>query len=224
MTDKLKFETIKTLTSHFSHQWKQPLNILSLNNTSLEIMDITDSYSKQDIKQIIASNKIALDFIVSTLDGINKYSKFDTNKSSYLLKDFIARLIENFQSIKSDDIILHIDNQSEDIEIKCVEKTLEFVLENICLKLTNFPINKIDLAISNDKTNLNFLFTIKMQESLSLEKRILEHTSNKDINPFNHIGFELIELAINTILNGNLKILENDFSSSLKVTVPIKVQ
>jgi len=223
MINKLKFETIKTLTSHFSHQWKQPLNILSLNNTSLEIMDLTDTYSKQDIKQIIASNKIALDFIISTLDGINQYGQFDTNTSCYLLKDFITRLIENFQSIKSDDIVLYIDNQSDDIEMKNMEKTLEFILENIFLKLINFPINKIDLAISNDEKNLNFIFTTKSEESLTLKKRILEHTSNKEVNSYTHIGFELIELAINTILDGKIEIIENNFSSSFKVTVPIKV-
>lgn len=222
MTNKFKFETLTKLNSVYSHQWKQPLNILSLNNTNLELMGLTNSYSKNDIQNIIQTNKIALDFIVNTLDGLNQYTQLEKQNSSFSLKSFLSTMIENFNSIKTDSIDLIVEDTSADIEIYSKQKTLEFALENIFLKLTNFPINQIDIAITTTDDNLKFTFTSHSSKSLEIDSRIIEHMSKKELSYYSSIGFEFIELAISTILNGQIEIKEIDLLTIIDIQIPLK--
>ena len=67
-----KFAAMGEMISMIAHQWKQPLNVLSLNLASLEVMQFTQEYSQQDLEYIISNSSETIDYMSSTIyDFIN---------------------------------------------------------------------------------------------------------------------------------------------------------
>ena len=75
LVEQSKFAIMGEMISMIAHQWKQPLNALSLNIANLEMMHISGKYSKKEIGYISQNAKTTIEYMNQTIHDFSEFLK-----------------------------------------------------------------------------------------------------------------------------------------------------
>jgi len=113
------------MISAIAHQWKQPLNVLSMNFQILEM----DEFTKEDIEFCIDNGKKQVEYMAKTIDDFRKFLSPDKEMQKFKFSE----VIEEIKALFSQQLEVHnIDFQVEgDAVIYGYKNELEQVLMNL---------------------------------------------------------------------------------------------
>ncbi len=93
-----RFVSMGEMVGMIAHQWKQPLNALSLNVIDLEMMHISGKYSKKKLEEIISHSKEIIEHMTKTILDFGEFLKSSDRKEKIFLDSLFTQtisLIEN---------------------------------------------------------------------------------------------------------------------------------
>lgn len=75
------------MIGNIAHQWKQPLNLISMSNGLLKVnQDVKDFSPKEDIEEAIDNIDVSVKHLSTTIDDFRNFFKPDKEKKDYSLE------------------------------------------------------------------------------------------------------------------------------------------
>ncbi|MGM0518044.1 MAG: sensor histidine kinase [Campylobacterota bacterium] len=126
-----KMATMGEMIGNIAHQWKQPLNLISVSNSLIKLNQENDNFStKEQLNEAIKNIDNSIKHLSTTIDDFRNFFKPDKEKKEYYLKEAFEKTNKLISSqFKNNDILL-IEN-IENIKLYGYPNELLQVLINI---------------------------------------------------------------------------------------------
>ena len=155
-----KLYGIGQMLSNVAHQWRQPLNTISIVVSSISYYIKNDKFDKELFLSQLNNASIYIEYLTNTIEQFKSYySSISLNKSEFNIKD----VFDDLKKIISSQLELHNINliiNSEDIKIyKSKTYLIEILLNIIKNSEDAFTLNSVDnpVVIINAKMIEDFV-------------------------------------------------------------------
>ncbi|MCK4875081.1 MAG: HAMP domain-containing histidine kinase, partial [Sulfurimonas sp.] len=144
-----QFAQIGEMISMIAHQWRQPLNIITLNTAKLETtILLSDDIDKEDIVQISESINKQSQYLSQTIDDFRNFFKQGKDRNRFVVADMIQNTLKLSDRLFNDNNITVEKNIKTSKDIFSFESELMQALVNI---VKNAADALIELKVANPK-------------------------------------------------------------------------
>jgi signal transduction histidine kinase len=226
-----KFAVMGEMIAMIAHQWKQPLNVISLNIASLQMMHLTGKYSKQELSEIIENSNETIEYMSKTIQDFTEFLK----PSEIREKLKIGTIFYQLMSLVKSDI------QQYEIDFTINFKLdKDLIIELNSSKFTQVIINIIKNAIDEFKSKhienptisidielINNVYTISIQDNaggipLEILNTIFEpYVSTKGKNGTG-LGMYMSKLLVESHLGGTIDVINQNGGALFSLKLPMK--
>lgn len=222
------------MVSMITHQWKQPLSVISIINSSMEFYFELGQLDKEKFLEYNTQIEEQVQYMSETIDDFKEYFNPDKVKQLFNVKDCVTRAIKFTQAaLKKNEIIMEVSYLDDgDYTILSFSHDVCQVLMNIINnakdELSRLPeemMRKISLYIYHDKEDI--IFEIKNNGGL-IPQEILEFifqsnfTTKKDIGG-SGIGLYIVEKIVKEHLGGSIEVKNIKEENSVLFTMKVPV-
>lgn len=231
-----KMATMGEMLSNIAHQWKQPLNMISISNGVLKInQEIEDFSSPEDINRAIDNIDNSVKYLSTTIDDFRNFFRPDKEKSFFYIEEAISKTTKLVSSqFKNNEI--EIIEEIEEIEIQGFKNEFCQVLINL---LKNA---KDELVKLEDTKRLVFIKAYEESKNIVIDIKdsaggIPDEIMNKLFQPYfttktnnegTGIGLYMSKQIIEG-MQGHIKVLNEEFEyegksykgALFRVTIPL---
>ena len=164
MLQQSKMAIMGEMIANIAHQWKQPLNLISISSGLIKInQEVKDFSTPEEINKTIDNIDTSVKYLSETIDDFRNFFKPDKEKSYFHISDSINQTIKLVSSqFKNNSIELL--QEIENVELLGYQNELSQVLINI-LKNAKDELVKLD----NSKRRLVFIKTYVEYQNLIIE-------------------------------------------------------
>jgi signal transduction histidine kinase len=226
-----KMAEMGNMMASIIHQWKQPLNIISIQNQKLIFSYTLNKLKKEDVDSITDSTNKQIKYISQTMDVFRDFFKPNQEKVSFRLLSFfedVKMILEKLyetQNVKlnidvNDDNIYGYPNELKQVMINILNNSRDAILENNSLN-KNIYVS----SILNDS-----VLTIKITDFAGgipediIDKIFDPYFTTKDDNTGTGIGLdmskEIIKKANGKISVKNTKNENNEIGACFTIELP----
>lgn len=210
----MKLAAMGDMLMSIVHQWRQPLNIISILASSLNLVKIIDEEEKKELDQSvqdIISNVIHLADTMELFTGFVKESNEITNVN--IEKEIQKALGLTHHSMKNDDIKINLDiNNIKGIEKNIIQGALVNILINILNNSRNVfqerNIKNPEILIEGKQENEKTIITITDNggglKLANLEKIFEPYYSTKNENKGLGLGLAMSKKLSKDALYGEI--------------------
>ena len=235
-----KVAAVGEMLGNISHQWRQPLSVISTHATGLKLrLEIEDELKKEDIIDSLENINKQVQYLSKTIDDFRNFFKGDTNDiQEFSLKDAFIKLEELTKDSLNNNYIKY-NTKIEDITLKLNENLFVQALINI------FNNAKDAMVYNREDSEDRFLFieTKVINKSLEIlikdtgggvpsniiEKIFDPYFTTKHSSVGTGIGLYMTNQIITKQFHGkisvsNIKVENNDKSLSgaeFKIIIPL---
>ena len=213
-----------------AHNWRQPLNIISLLASTINRKYTDDKLNKDYMDDWIIKMDNQINFMSQTIDDFRNFYKPKENLKKIFLKETISKVISliNLQ-FETNNIKIKI-NIPKTISIVCLENQLQQALVNILLNskeaIKNGNVKKGIILISAKK-NGSFIDIIIRDNGGGIEnKEILSsifepYFTTKSNSNGTGVGLYMTKIIIEQNLNGKTEVknIDNGFEFIIKIPI-----
>jgi PAS domain S-box-containing protein len=108
-----KLATMGEMIGAIAHQWRQPLNALSIRIQKLKYNLAKDEINEEFIKKFIAENKSTIDFMSKTIDNFRNFFRIDKQMMEFDLLETVEEVTSMLSAqLKNNEITLTVDGDS----------------------------------------------------------------------------------------------------------------
>ena len=126
-----KMAAMGEMIDNIAHQWKQPLNIISMSSGLLKLNQGDDKFSsEEEIESALTNIDKAVKHLTSTIDDFRNFFNPDKTKKEFLLSNCVNR-VSILLKYKLQNKEIQIIKEFEDLQIFGVENELVQVLMNL---------------------------------------------------------------------------------------------
>lgn len=156
-----KMATMGEMLSNIAHQWKQPLNMISLSSGVIKInQEVEDFSSPEDINRAIDNIDNSVKYLSTTIDDFRNFFRPDKEKSFFYIEEAISRTTKLVSSqFKNNEI--EIIEEIDKVEVHGFKN--EF-----CQVLINLLKNAKDELIKLDENSKRLVFIKAYEESKNI--------------------------------------------------------
>lgn len=217
-----KQASLDNIMSIIAHQWKQPLNELSINNIYLA------EKSNKKMKKIYDENNEIIQFLSST---INSFQNFYQNSvdNTFSINKAIDNTLKILNSILRQNDISILMILSEEYLIKgqknIFSQVILSILENSISIFKERHIKNPEIKIVVNNLNKDFIKIIIEDNAGGVDNGILpfifEPSKSFKSNPSSGLGLYISKLVIIEKFNGDIKAENTYFGARFIITLPI---
>ena len=224
---KSRLTQMSEIISMIAHQWKQPLNNLSMVNQLL-----TSKYAKGKVDDIVIerfkeNSKKQINFMSNTIDDFRNFFMVEQVKMEFDLKDTINHVIDVSKATLSNyniSLTCYI-NEEESFKMFAYSNALIQVLTNIinnakdALLENNIENKKIDITLKHK--NQGIVITIS-DNACGVPENIMEkiynpYFSTKDKKSGTGLGLYMSKTIIEEYMDGHIKVENRDGGASFEI-------
>ena len=219
-------ETLQRL----SHEWRQPLNVISIKAQKLELdYEMQNNPSVDKTIDTLEKIKNEADALSSTIENFQKFLETKSEKELSQPSIIVEKLLHIFNCKENDHIDI-IKEINDDIEFKTYEEEITTVLLNIVLNskeaiqknnIKNGVI-KISEYLSNDTIYFEITDNAKGIDEEIIHKVFEPYFSTKDVKHGVGLGLYTSKLIVNMHLNGIITVNNNANGANFKISLPIE--
>ena len=219
-------ETLQRL----SHEWRQPLNVISIKAQKLELdYEMQNNPSVDKTIDTLEKIKNEADALSSTIENFQKFLETKSEKELSRPSIIVEKLLHIFNCKENDHIDI-IKEINDDIEFKTYEEEITTVLLNIVLNskeaiqknnIKNGVI-KISEYLSNDTIYFEITDNAKGIDEEIIHKVFEPYFSTKDVKHGVGLGLYTSKLIVNMHLNGIITVNNNANGANFKISLPIE--
>ena len=241
MAEQTKLAAMGEMLGNIAHQWRQPLNIISMSSSNLKLKNDIGELCSSTLSESLSLILRTTNHLSDTIDTFNDFLKTDKEKSFFNINENIKNsisLVDSFFKNFNIDIILELE---EGIFINSLANEFSQAFINILN-------NAKDAIVLNLKDNENGLIKIKtkkidnfieisiLDNAKGIEKDIL----NKIFEPYfttkhkyqgTGLGLYMTRKIINSSMGGEITVQNRKFvhnqkkyeGAEFKIKIPIKL-
>ena len=142
-----KLASMGEMIGAIAHQWRQPLNELSIRIQKLKYNYVKEEIDQEFISAFIEKNKKTIEFMSTTIDDFRNFFRIDKEKKEFLIKVAIEEVI-NIQSAQLKDHHIEVILEGEDFVFNGFKTEFQQVIINI---INNSKDNFIENKIAEPK-------------------------------------------------------------------------
>jgi len=209
-----QYTMIGATIGYMTHQWKQPLSILSIQNNNLLLQAELEPDKKiHNLKKDFLEVENTIMSINKTLTSIKRlYSTSNNDNESFYLNDVLNKLIKEFFELANEKKINLSIELNENIKVNGNENLLYNVLINILQ-------NCIE-QFSKESQNRFIKITTKINKNKNLNIYIEDNAGGVHVTPINKIfepNFTTKEFGTGIGLSFSKNIIESKFKGYIKI-------
>jgi len=220
---------IGEMINNIAHQWRQPLNNLSLTIQNISFTYQSGILTQEELDKTIDKSKKIIKTMSNTIDTFRDF--FEPNKNKVLFK--IEHSIDNTLEILSSTLRFHnielIKEIIDDVEIYDFENELSQVLLNIITNakdaLVSNKIEKPTIKITISKIFNNLIVKIK-DNANGVDEEIIDkifepYFTTKGKDQGTGIGLYMSKLIIEKNMHGKIEVTNDKEGAVFRITLPI---
>ena len=218
-----KMASMGEMIGNIAHQWRQPLNALSLTLQKIQMFQEEDILTKEKLIESVEKSKKLIQKMSTTIDDFRNFFKTDKVKEEFKIIESIDTIVNLLDgSLKNHNISLDISKVDKDIKLLGYKNELEQVILNIVNNSKDALIDK-DISTKNIK-----IISYKKDNDIYIEIKdnaggIPNNIINKIFEPYfttkeqgkgTGIGLYMSKMIIETNMVGKLNV-ENDSNGAV---------
>ena len=217
-----KLAAMGEMIGAIAHQWRQPLNELSISIQNLEYFYEDNLLNKDFIDNYISKNVNIINFMSKTIDDFRNFFRTDKAKNKFYVKQIIESVIQMLSAqFKHNNIEINL--KGEDFIFDSYENEFKQVILNILNNAKDILIEKriknptIEIVInSNDKT-------IKIKDNggginNDIINRIFEpYFTTKEQGKGTGLGLYMCKVIVEENMNGKLSASNEAFGAKFTI-------
>jgi len=213
-----------------THQWKQPLNTISILTQEITQMQKFGELDDASITHTTEGIMQQLLFLVQTIDDFRDFFKPDKEKQSFSVNDAIQSILKIFAiQIKVYDIVITLQNSAHKDTIYGVENEFKHVILNILNNAKDIFLEKhtqhshVTIRLSTLKESIKVSLSDNAGgiDSALLPNRIFESYVSTKGEKGTGIGLSMSKMIIEKRFNGSIQALNNDEGAQFEIVIPL---
>ena len=223
---------IGEMINNIAHQWRQPLNNLSLTIQNIGFKYENDVLTKEELNETIDKSKMIINSMSNTIDTFRNFFEPTKNKNLFKVEHSIENTLEILSSTLRFYNIEVVKEIIHDVEIYDYENEFSQVLLNIITNardaLVSNKIEKPIIKVNVSKIENNVIVKIKDNANEINEEiidRIFEpYFTTKGKGNGTEIGLYMSKLIIEKNMNGKLTVKNDNDGAVFIITLNITKQ
>ena len=223
---------IGEMINNIAHQWRQPLNNLSLTIQNIGFKYENDVLTKEELNETIDKSKMIINSMSNTIDTFRNFFEPTKNKNLFKVEHSIENTLEILSSTLRFYNIEVVKEIIDDVEIYDYENEFSQVLLNIITNardaLVSNKIEKPIIKVNVSKIKNNVIVKIKDNANGINEEiidRIFEpYFTTKGKGNGTEIGLYMSKLIIEKNMNGKLTVKNDNNGAVFIITLNITKQ
>ena len=223
---------IGEMINNIAHQWRQPLNNLSLTIQNIGFKYENDVLTKEELNETIDKSKMIINSMSNTIDTFRNFFEPTKNKNLFKVEHSIENTLEILSSTLRFYNIEVVKEIIDDVEIYDYENEFSQVLLNIITNardaLVSNKIEKPIIKVNVSKIQNNVIVKIKDNANGINEEiidRIFEpYFTTKGKGNGTGIGLYMSKLIIEKNMNGKLTVKNDNNGAVFIITLNITKQ
>ena len=241
MAEQTKLAAMGEMLGNIAHQWRQPLNIISMSSSNLKLKNDIGELCSSTLSESLSLILRTTNHLSDTIDTFNDFLKKDKEKSFFNVNENIKNsisLVDSFFKNFNIDIILELE---EGIFINSLANEFSQAFINILNNakdaiVLNLKDNEYGLIKIKTKKIDNFIEISILDNAKGIEKDIL----NKIFEPYfttkhkyqgTGLGLYMTRKIINSSMGGEITVQNKKFvhnqkkyeGAEFKIKIPIKL-
>ncbi|MCT7462857.1 PAS domain-containing sensor histidine kinase [Aliarcobacter cryaerophilus] len=241
MAEQTKLAAMGEMLGNIAHQWRQPLNIISMSSSNLKLKNDIGELCSSTLSESLSLILRTTNHLSDTIDTFNDFLKTDKEKSFFNVNENIKNsisLVDSFFKNFNIDIILDLE---EGIFINSLANEFSQAFINILNNakdaiVLNLKDNEYGLIKIKTKKIDNFIEISILDNAKGIEKDIL----NKIFEPYfttkhkyqgTGLGLYMTRKIINSSMGGEITVQNRKFvhnqkkyeGAEFKIKIPIKL-
>ncbi|WP_141048081.1 PAS domain-containing sensor histidine kinase [Aliarcobacter cryaerophilus] len=241
VAEQTKLAAMGEMLGNIAHQWRQPLNIISMSSSNLKLKNDIGELCSSTLSESLSLILRTTNHLSDTIDTFNDFLKTDKEKSFFNINENIKNsisLVDSFFKNFNIDIILELE---EGIFINSVANEFSQAFINILNNakdaiVLNLKDNEYGLIKIKTKKIDNFIEISILDNAKGIEKDIL----NKIFEPYfttkhkyqgTGLGLYMTRKIINSSMGGEITVQNKKFvhnqkkyeGAEFKIKIPIKL-
>ncbi len=241
MAEQTKLAAMGEMLGNIAHQWRQPLNIISMSSSNLKLKNDIGELCSSTLSESLSLILRTTNHLSDTIDTFNDFLKTDKEKSFFNINENIKNsisLVDSFFKNFNIDIILDLE---EGIFINSLANEFSQAFINILNNakdaiVLNLKDNEYGLIKIKTKKIDNFIEISILDNAKGIEKDIL----NKIFEPYfttkhkyqgTGLGLYMTRKIINSSMGGEITVQNRKFvhnqkkyeGAEFKIKIPIKL-
>jgi len=230
LLEKSKLAIMGEMIAMIAHQWKQPINVLSLNMASLEVMQMTQEYDFDELKHIIDNSNTTIEYMTKTISDFSEFLKPDNEYclvNANMIFFQLESLIKNDIKRNNIDFSIIYDLKMDDKIKISLSKFTQVMINLVKNSIDEFKRNTIlNPCITIDITKKSNDFLIKVKDNAggipkSVLKTIFEPYSSTKGKNGTGLGMYMSKLIVEGHLNGKIKVESKNNHAMICIYIPI---
>ncbi len=227
MMQQSKMASMGELLSMIAHQWRQPLNAISVTINSLLLKVELGNYDEKLIKEKIESMSEYIKHLSETIDDFRNFFKPDKQKESVCIDDIIKSVLK----IIKESIISKGINIELELNCKTYINTYPNELKHVVMNLINNAQDALEEreiqnpSIKISTLNHNGYVVITIEDNAggidkSIMDRIFEpYFSTKSKKEGTGLGLYMSKIMVEEHLSGKLNVENTKYGAKFTVTI-----
>ncbi len=227
LTRQSKQAVMGEMISMIAHQWRQPLNTITLQISNLQLKEmIGKELSKEELDKTLSEISETILYLSNTIDDFKSYFQPDKKRTDILLHDLLEK-VEGF-------IEPRLKKHNISIEIKGdVEQNVALYVNEMVQVLLNILNNAVDAYNNCDVKDKKIIIATKIEDKISISikdsaggiskehlKDIFEpYFSTKGKNGTG-LGLYMSKMIIEKQFNGTLEVESQNKETTFYITIP----
>ena len=241
MAEQAKLAAMGEMIENIAHQWRQPLNIISMSSSNLKLKNDMGELNSSTLRESLSLILKTINHLSDTIETFNDFLKTDKEKSIFNVNDNIKNsisLVDNFFKNFNIDIVLELD---DDVFLNNLANEFSQAFINILNNakdaiVLNLKDNESGLIKIKTKKIDNFIEILVLDNALGVDKDIL----NKIFEPYfttkhkyqgTGLGLYMTRKIINSSMGGEISVQNKKFThnkkeykgAEFKIKIPLKL-
>ena len=241
MAEQSKLAAMGEMLGNIAHQWRQPLNIISMSSSNLKLKNDMGELCSSTLRESLSLILKTINHLSDTIETFNDFLKTDKEKSIFNVNDNIKNsisLVDNFFKNFNIDIVLELD---DDVFLNNLANEFSQAFINILNNakdaiVLNLKDNESGLIKIKTKKIDNFIEILVLDNALGVDKDIL----NKIFEPYfttkhkyqgTGLGLYMTRKIINSSMGGEITVQNKKFThnkkeykgAEFKIKIPLKL-
>jgi len=230
LAEQTKLAVMAETLQLISHEWRQPLNVISIKAQKMELdLSFGNDISQEEMIENLLQIKQKADELSQTIEEFQSFIKLKDSKVLTSPKEIITKAVTIFSNSSDTHNIDFIKDIKSDIQISTYKNELATILVNI---LTNAKEAILRNNIKNGVIKLkeyvlnnNLVFEISdngggIQEDI-MDKIFEPYFSTKDEKHGVGLGLYSCKIVVETHLNGSIEAKNHSSGATIKISLPI---
>ena len=231
LVQQSKMASMGEMIGNIAHQWRQPLNTLSLVIQKIKMYSDEDILTKKEIDKAVDKSKILINKMSSTIDDFRNFFKVDKAKKEFDISTAIDNTINLLDgSLKNSNILILKNYKDTNIIFLGFINELEQVLLNIinnakdALIENSIKNSKINIKITKEQNNINIdIFDNAGGIPEDIKEKIFEpYFTTKEQGKGTGIGLYMSKMIIENNFNGKINVYNINDGANFKIILPFE--